>query len=180
PPRCIAMSGAKSQSHDSKAELRRLPSLFTQEGPEDRPQAQPRDLQDARGRAEARARGAVLQAGRLAERVRSALAAVEDRLDVHDRRAVDRLDRADAQARTDDPPYGDGVEPERVRTVGRARCEDAREPAAPVVARVDLQHVALASVQPGDDEDLVARLQSSEPGTRARFRLARVRNPRTF
>src|SRR4026208_923639 len=74
----IAISGAKSQSHDSKAELRRLPSLFTQEGPEDRPQAQPWDLQDARGRAEARARGAVLQAGRLTERGPLAVAAGGD------------------------------------------------------------------------------------------------------
>jgi hypothetical protein len=51
--------------HDPQAQVRRLPPLFTQARPEDRPAAQPRHLQDPRGGREARARGPVLQAARV-------------------------------------------------------------------------------------------------------------------
>jgi uncharacterized membrane protein (DUF373 family) len=51
-----------SREHDPQAEVRRLPALFAQARPENRQEAQPRDVQEPRRRAPPRARGAVLQA----------------------------------------------------------------------------------------------------------------------
>ena len=93
------------------------------------------------------------------------LAAVrpEDRLEVDDRRAVDRLERTDA-----DPPRLDGedahpVEPHRVGTVRRAGGEDARERASGISPRVDLEDRPVRLVEPGED-------QRARPRTRARRR----------
>ena len=51
------------------------------------------------------------------------------------------------------------MEPQRIRPVWRARGEDSGERIAQVRSRVDLKHVTLALMEPGDHEDLVARSQ---------------------
>ena len=51
------------------------------------------------------------------------------------------------------------MEPQRIRPVGRPRGEDSGERIAGVRSRVDLKHVTLALMEPGDDDDLVARGQ---------------------
>ena len=51
----------------------------------------------------------------------------------------------------------DPVEPDRVRPVRRARAEDALQRARLVASRVDLQDVAVAPVEPGEDDHVVAR-----------------------
>src|SRR5688572_26598696 len=53
---------------DTKVEVRTVPTVFTEEEPQDRQAPEPRHLQDTSGRREARARRAVLQA-RLTSRV---------------------------------------------------------------------------------------------------------------
>src|SRR5690349_6430564 len=55
-------SPTKRSCHDSKTAIRRIPALFPQNQPENRQTAQPRHLQIACSRGEARARRAVFQA----------------------------------------------------------------------------------------------------------------------
>jgi len=86
----------------------------------------------------------------------------EHRLDVDHGGAIDGLDRSDAQPVPDDPSDDDGMKAQRVRPVGRSRCEDPRERIAPVRARVDLEHIAPGAVQPRDDDDLVAGCEALE------------------
>src|SRR6185503_19947144 len=97
--------------------------------------------------------------------------ALEHRLHVHHRRPVDRLDGPDPEPRAHDAAHGHGVEADRVRPVGRARGEHAVEPVPGIVARVDVEHVALPLVEPGDDDQLVAGLDPEERRLRPRLHL---------
>ena len=63
--------------------------------------------------------------------------AAQDRLDVHDRRAVDRPEQPDLQLAVGDFEDGDPVQAERIRPVGGPGCEDAREGTALVPSRAD-------------------------------------------
>lgn len=82
------------------------------------------------------------------------LAISDHRLDVDDRRAVDGFDRSDEQAVPVDRAHGNGVEAGRVRHVGGARREDAREWTTRVRPWPDLEDVPGGLVKPGDDEIL--------------------------
>ena len=95
----------------------------------------------------------------------------EDGLDVDDGSAVDHLDGLDAQAMAANFANGDGMKSERVRAVGRARGEHAPEPFATVVSRMDFEHFAMALVQPGDDEELVAYRDAAQSCRRPRINL---------
>src|SRR5688572_32344896 len=95
---------------------------------------------------------------------------VERRLEVEHRRAVERLEAGDAEPR----PRGHLEDAATVQTDGigpvlRPRAEDAGERRGGVVARVDRQHRAVATVEPGEHQDLAAGPQL--PG---RFRHRRI------
>src|SRR6185312_12489983 len=96
---------------------------------------------------------------------RSAVLRREDRLEVEDRRAVERLDRPDLEARAGDPADRHAMEADGVRAIGRARREHARQPAATIAARMDLQPVASRAIEPGEDDELVT---GRDPGQRGR------------
>ena len=84
----------------------------------------------------------------------------EHRLDVHDRRAVDGFDGADPQP---GPSILRTVTRCRPSGFGRSGERVAKTPASgrrPVGARMDFQHVAPGSVEPGEDDDLVAHGQT--------------------
>src|SRR5579859_670117 len=63
---------------------------------------------------------------------------LQDRLDVDDRGAVERLDRADAQAGAVDRADRDRVQADRVGAIRRAGGEHAGERVAAIRARVNL------------------------------------------
>ena len=87
---------------------------------------------------------------------------VEHCLDVDDRRAVDRLESVDLQPKRLDGRDADLVQAERVRAVRRTRAEDARARPARIAARMIREDAAVGSIEPGDDDDLVARLDAGE------------------
>ena len=87
---------------------------------------------------------------------------VEHRLDVDDRRAVHGFDGADAKPVPDDPPHGDSMKAQRIRPIWRARREDTRQRAAPIRARINLQHVPPRPVEPGHNDDVGAGDESVE------------------
>src|ERR1700730_7280863 len=55
------------------------------------------------------------------------------------------------------------MQPERVWTVGRSRCEDAGHRDAGIPARMHLQLVAPGQVKPGDHDDLITYDESFDP-----------------
>ncbi len=57
---------------------------------------------------------------------------------------------------------------ERVRAVRRSCCKDSSERAAPVRARINLKHITSCSVQPSDDNNLVADRQADQTLNRRR------------
>jgi hypothetical protein len=81
----------------------------------------------------------------------------EDRLQIDDRRAVDRLERPDA-----DPPRLHREHPTRCSPTGLGRFrrpggEDAGERSARISARVDLEDRPVCLVEPGQHQELVPR-----------------------
>jgi len=80
----------------------------------------------------------------------------EHRLDVDDRRAVDGLDGAYAQACSLNFAHGDAVETKWVGAVRRAGSKHASQPPLRIGARMDLQYVSASLVQPGDHQDVVS------------------------
>src|SRR5215213_4016210 len=89
--------------------------------------------------------------------------APEDRFDVHDGCAVQRLEVRDPQSRSVDVEHSDPVQPDRVRPVRRAGREDAVLAAGGIPARVHLEHVARRAVEPGQHQQLVAGRDPVEP-----------------
>ena len=87
----------------------------------------------------------------------------ERRLDVHDGRPVERLDRPDAQPISLDRPNRHAVQPQRVRPVRGTSREDSRHPIPLVGPGTHAKHVAPRAVQPRDDQDLVAGRKALEP-----------------
>src|SRR5262249_21957786 len=77
-------------------------------------------------------------------------------------RGVDRLDRTNPQASLLDASDGHLMDAERIRAVRRTCCKHARERIARIAAWVNLEYVSVRGVEPGDDEDLVASLESGE------------------
>jgi hypothetical protein len=78
----------------------------------------------------------------------------ENRLDVDDRRTIDR---SDPQPGSGDLAHGHAMQPQRVRPVRRPCGEHAGERDLSVTARVHFEHVAIRTMKPGDNDDLVAR-----------------------
>src|SRR5262249_23777494 len=56
-----------------------------------------------------------------------------------------------------DLSHRDGMETERVRPVGRSSRKDPGESASPVAPWIDLEHSAPRTMEPGDDDEFVAR-----------------------
>jgi hypothetical protein len=88
---------------------------------------------------------------------------IEHRLDVDDRRAVDRFERPDVQTRTVDACHRHAMQADRIGTIRRSRCEHAGDRIPRVVARAHFEHLAPPLVQPGEHQDVVARLDAVEP-----------------
>ena len=89
-------------------------------------------------------------------------AVAQDRLDVHDRRAVDGLQVADAHPRASTATTSTGCRP---IGFGRSAERVAKTPVqriGGIVARVHAQHVAVRAVQPGEHDHLGARLDALE------------------
>src|SRR5262245_61308746 len=84
------------------------------------------------------------------------------RLDVDYRGVVDRFDWSNQEAVAGDLLHGHGMEAERVRPILRSCRENTAQRSGPVVARVDLQHIALRFVEPRDDDDLVTDADAIE------------------
>src|SRR4030095_8503089 len=76
--------------------------------------------------------------------------------DAHEWLAVDGFDRPDAQPQPVDGAYGDGMQTERIRPIRRPRREDAGDRIARIRPRPHLVDVAASSIQPGNDQQLVA------------------------
>src|ERR1700756_746262 len=111
------------------------------------------------------------------------------RLDVDHRGSVDHFDGADPQPVFLNLPYGYEMDPDRIRTVRRARCKHAGQWALWVRTRMNLQHVTAGAVQPSQQDQLVSarnpieslcdRVIYFEPGVRSSFRaLLRRLSPR--
>ncbi len=88
---------------------------------------------------------------------------LQHRLDIDDRRSVDRFDRSNTQAIAVDRVDDDGMETERVRPVRGPRRENAGERIPFVGSRVDLKNIAPCTMKPGDDDDLVANGDTLSP-----------------
>src|SRR5262252_10957860 len=82
------------------------------------------------------------------ETLPSLSSAEEHGLDVDHWSSVDGLNGSDLESVSGDLRHPNAMEPERVWTIGRARCEYAGERKALVRARVNLEHVAAGSVKP--------------------------------
>jgi hypothetical protein len=89
-------------------------------------------------------------------------ALVQHRLEVEDRRAVDRLESADSQACVLDRLDPDPMQTDRVRAGGGTGGKDARARAGRIAARVDPEGVAVRAVQPGQDDQVVAGAEAVE------------------
>jgi hypothetical protein len=77
-------------------------------------------------------------------------------LDVDNRRAVDGLDRSDAQPGSVDRAYDDGMKAQRVGPVRRSRREDSGQRIPQFAPWVDLQDIAARPMEPRDHDDFVA------------------------
>lgn len=80
--------------------------------------------------------------------------------------AVDRCDPGAMQA-------------ERVRAMRRAGGKDALRRTGTIAARMDAEQIATSSIEPGDDDDLVAGSQALQGLRHVRFEKKR-RSGRTF
>ena len=78
------------------------------------------------------------------------------RLDIHDRRSVDRFYWADFQFAVADFANGYAMQAQRIGPVGRAGGEHAGQRAIFVAAWMDLQNIAMGFVEPRDEDDFVA------------------------
>jgi len=86
----------------------------------------------------------------------------QQRLDVDNRGAIDGFDRSNSQPIPNDFLHGYGMEAQWIRSVRRARREDAREGKPLVTARVEAEHIAAGAVKPRHDDDLIADGDSVE------------------
>src|SRR6185436_3311869 len=86
----------------------------------------------------------------------------EHRLEVDDRRPVQRFETAYLHSTTVDGGDLRPVQADGVRAVRRARAENALPRPGGVPPRVDAQNVATSAIEPGEDEDLVARPEALE------------------
>src|SRR4029450_7218510 len=87
----------------------------------------------------------------------------QDRFQVQDGSAVQRLEMAHAHRPAIDFRDLDRVQADGIRTVGRTCAEDALLLSRGISTRVNAQHVAPRAVEPGDEDYLVARPQIAEP-----------------
>src|SRR5262249_50513879 len=92
-----------------------------------------------------------------------AVARVEHRLYVDDRRAVDGLQVAYADPVPIDRDDAHAVQTDRVRPVGRASGEHALQWIVGISARVNGQHLAAGAVQPRQHDHLAAGLKVAQP-----------------
>src|SRR6476660_9306563 len=83
----------------------------------------------------------------------AAFVRTEHRLEIDDRRSVDRLQRSDADPLLLDREHAHPVEPDRVRTVRRASGEDAGERPRGIAPGMDLEDGPVRLVEPGQDQD---------------------------
>src|SRR5262245_21749787 len=95
----------------------------------------------------------------------------EHRLDIHDRGTVDGFDGTDAQTRTVDGSDDHRMQPKGIRPIRRARGKDASERTVGIRSRVHLEGIAPSAIQPGDDDDLVARSEAEDGLGRPRVHL---------
>ena len=81
----------------------------------------------------------------------------EQWLHVEDRGAVEGFEVADLDARAVDGGDLDAVQADGVRAVGGSRAEDSFLRSGLVAAWVDAEDVAVGAIEPGEEQDLVAR-----------------------
>src|SRR5262245_61760678 len=86
----------------------------------------------------------------------------EQRLDIDDRRSIDRFQGRDPEPRTGDLQDRDPVEPDRVGAIGGARREHTLQRYIDPPARVHPKHVAARVVQPGEHYELVSHGDAGE------------------
>src|SRR4029453_11737674 len=96
---------------------------------------------------------------------------VEYRLDVHDWSFINRLDRPDLQSRPGNLPHRYSMKPQWIGPVGRSGRKDSGDRNLRVAARMNLEYFATATVQPGDDDELVARSDAPERRLKDRIEL---------
>jgi len=93
---------------------------------------------------------------RISGRRAGSTAAGEDWLDVEDGRSIERLEITDADAQTVEAYDANAMKPNWIRAVLRARAEHARLGIAWVVAWAHREHVALRTIEPRQQPDLIA------------------------
>ena len=104
----------------------------------------------------------------------------EHRFNVNHRCAVDRFDGTDPQSALNDLPHVDAMKSNRIGPVRRSRRKNSCERARSIRARMNLEHVAPCSMQPGYNDDVVAGRKpvktrcyertQLEPGVRTTFK----------
>src|SRR3954447_12903538 len=87
----------------------------------------------------------------------------EHRLDVDDRRPIQRLEVVHADPRALNRDDLHLVEADRVRAVGGASAEHAGQRVPAVVARMDTEYVSTGAVEPREHDDLVAGANVAQP-----------------
>ena len=83
-------------------------------------------------------------------------------LHVDDRRVVDRLNWSNPKLRSDNLTHADSMKAHRVRSVRRSRREHASERVVALVSWVNFEDVPAGPMEPGDDDELVARRDSGK------------------
>src|SRR2546425_2012059 len=110
------------------------------------------------------AEGAVMLANLLTQADPSTFdAAVEHRLDVDDRRPVERLEIADADSRALNGEYPHAVQSDGVGPVRGARIEPPLLGVGRIAPGMDDQHVAPGTIQPCQHDDFIADSQIAQP-----------------
>jgi hypothetical protein len=100
--------------------------------------------------------------------------ALQYRLNVDYRGAVDGLNRADSQSLPRDSVNGHRVQAERVGAVGRSGGEDPGKRTVRIGTGMNFQYLAVSLMKPGYEDYLVTRLKAVESLSRERMHL----NPR--
>jgi hypothetical protein len=88
---------------------------------------------------------------------------IQDRLDVDDRRAVERLEMIDVHAQIVDTNHSQSMQANGVGPMRRAGAEHALWRARDVAARMDNEDIATRTVEPGKDDQLIACPHVSNP-----------------
>src|SRR5262249_35034683 len=84
------------------------------------------------------------------------------RFDIHDRRAVERLEVAHAHARAIERDHDHAMEADRIGPIRRAGVEYALLRPRRITARPHAKHLAARPIEPGQHEQVIARANAVE------------------